>query len=260
MRGEVVGINSQIVTRSGGYNGVSLAIPIDEATRVADQLRSGGRVARGRIGVEAGLVSAELAASLGLPKAQGALVGRLVDDAPAAKAGVELGDIILKFDGKSIDKSSDLPRTVGNTKPGTKTMVSVFRRGKTLELSITVAELEPDEAKAIKASKPEKVEKLSPPVHVAAAKLGLTFVDLTDEQKKEAKLKGGARVESVSGRAASTGLREGDIIVSVANIEVLSAKDAEAELARQDKSKPIALQMRRGSRGDYVLIKPEKPE
>lgn len=259
MRGEVVGINSQIVTAGGGYNGVSLSIPIDEATRVADQLRSGGRVARGRIGVEAGSVSTELATSLGLPKAQGALVGRLVDDAPAAKAGIELGDIILKFDGKSIDKSSDLPRAVGNTKPGAKTIVIVFRRGKTIELPITVAELEPDEPKAIKVSKPEKPERPTPPVHATAAKLGLTLVDLTEEQKKEAKLKGGARVESISGRAANAGLREGDIIVSVANSEVLSAKDVEAELARQDKNKPIALQMRRGTRGDYVLIKPEIP-
>ncbi len=257
MRGEVVGINSQIVTRSGGYNGVSLSIPIDEATRVADQLRSGGRVARGRIGVEAGTVSKELAESLGLPKAQGALVGRLIDDAPAFKAGVELGDIIVKFDGKPIDKSSDLPRAVGNTKPGTKTVISVYRRGKTLELPITVVELEPDEPKAVKAIKPEKIEKPSSPMHPTAAKLGLTLVDLTDDQKKEAKLKGGTVVEAASGAAATAGLRAGDIIVAIANSEILSAKEAEGVLARQDKSKSIPVQMRRGARGDYVLIKPD---
>ena len=259
MRGEVVGINSQIVTRSGGYNGVSLSIPIDEATRVADQLRTGGRVARGRIGVEAGTVSKDLAESLGLAKAQGALVGRVVPDAPAAKTGIEPGDIILSFDGKPIDKSSDLPRAVGSTKPGTKTTVRVYRRGKNLELPITVVEMESDEPKPVKAQVPEKAEKPAAPAYPTANKLGLELADLTDAQKKESNLKGGARVESVSGRAASTGLREGDVIVSIANSEVLSAKEAEAELARQDKNKPIALQMRRGSRGDYVLIKPVTP-
>ena len=258
MRGEVVGINSQIVNAgTGSYAGISLSIPIDEATRVADQLRSGGRVARGRIGVEAGSVSLELAQSLGLAKAQGALVGRVINDSPAANAGVEPGDIILKFDGKPIEKSSDLPRAVGGTKPGTKTTTNIFRRGKILELPITVAELEPDEAKTVKTSKSEKVEKPTPPVHATAAKLGLTLADLTEAQKKEAKLKGGARVESVSGRAAGTGLREGDVIVAIANNEVFSAKEAESLLVQQDKSKPIALQVRRGNRGDYVLIKPE---
>lgn len=257
MRGEVVGINSQIVTRSGGFNGVSLAIPIDEATRVADQLRSGGRVARGRIGVEAGSVNVELAQSIGLARAQGALVGRVMSDSPAATAGVEPGDIILTFDGKPIEKSSDLPRAVGSTKPGTKTTASIFRRGKTLELPITVAELEPDESKAPKASKPEKVEKPTPPTYATATKLGLTLADLTEEQKKEAKLRGGARVDASSGRAASAGLREGDVIVAIANSEIMNAKEAEGLLTQQDKTKPIALQIRRGARGDYVLIKPE---
>lgn len=257
MRGEVVGINSQIVTRSGGFNGVSLSIPIDEATRVADQLRSGGRVARGRIGVEAGSVSAELAQSIGLSKAQGALVGRVMNDAPAAKAGVEPGDIFLKFDGKPIEKSSDLPRAVGGTKPGTKTTAHIFRRGKVLELSITVAELEPDEAKTASLSKPEKIEKPVSPTYPAAAQLGLTLADLSEEQKKESKLKGGGRVDAALGRAASAGLREGDVIVAIANREVLSAKEAETVLTQQDKTKPIALQIRRGMRGDYVLIKPE---
>lgn len=255
MRGEVVGINSQIVTRSGGYNGVSLAIPIDEATRVADQLRSGGRVARGRIGVEAGAVSKELAESLGLAKAQGALVGRLIDDAPAAKAGIELGDIILKFGSKSIDKSSDLPRAVGNTKPGTKTSVQVFRRGKTLDLPITVAELEPDEPKAARSPTPQKAPTPTAPTLATAARLGLTLQDLTDAQKKDLKLQGGAVVESATGAAASAGLRSGDVLVAIANQEVSSSKEAEAVLAKQDKNKPIALQLRRGARGDFVIIK-----
>ncbi len=256
MRGEVVGINSQIVTRSGGYNGVSLAIPIDEATRVADQLRSGGRVARGRIGVEAGTVSKDLAESLGLSKAQGALVGRVVPDSPAAKAGIEPGDIILGFDAKPIEKSSDLPRTVGSTKPDTKTTVRVYRRGKNLDLPITVAEMEPDEPKAAKAEAPAKVEKPAPAAHPTAAKLGLELADLSDAQKKDSKLKGGARVNAASSAASSAGLREGDVIVAIANTEVSSARDAEGLLAKQDQNKPIVMQIRRGDRGEFVLIKP----
>ena len=257
MRGEVVGINSQIVTRSGGYNGVSLAIPIDEAKRVADQLQSGGRVARGRIGVEAGVVSKDVADSIGLPKAQGALVGRVVPDQPAAKAGVEPGDIILKFDGKPIDVSSDLPRAVGSTKPNAKTTISIYRRGKHLDLPITVAELEPEVPKAAKAEAPAKSDKAAAPTYAAAASLGLGLADLSDEQKKELKLKAGARIDSASGAAASAGLREGDVIVAIANIEIVSAKDAESVLAKQDKNKAIALQIRRGDRGNFVLLKPE---
>ncbi len=259
MRGEVVGINSQIVTRSGGYNGVSLSIPIDEAMRVADQLRGSGRVARGRIGVEAGGVSKELAESLGLTKSQGALVGRVMDNSPAAKAGIEPGDIILKFDGKAIEKSSDLPRTVGGTKPNTKTTVSVLRRGKTLDLPIVVAELEPDDKVKTTSTnhRPSKPDKSSSTAPSAASKLGLTLSDLTEEQKQESKLKAGARVDAATAAAAAAGLREGDIIVAIANSEVTSAKDAEAALARHDKIKSSVLQVRRGTRGDYILIKPE---
>ncbi|MDI9332883.1 MAG: Do family serine endopeptidase [Cytophagales bacterium] len=261
MRGEVVGINSQIVTRSGGYNGVSLSIPIDEATRVADQLRAGGRVARGRIGVEAGSVSAELAESIGLTKehgkAQGALVGRVIESTPAAKAGIEPGDIILKFDGKPIEKSSDLPRAVGNTKPGTTTAVHIYRRGKNLELSITVAEMEPDEPKTAKAEAPAQTEK--PAIsYPTATQLGLTLADLTEAQKKDGKLKSGAAVISVEGFAATAGLRAGDVIVAIANNEVSNAKDAENALRAAGLSKPIAIQIRRGERGEYILIKPIK--
>jgi serine protease Do len=262
MRGEVVGINSQIVTAGGGYNGVSLSIPIDEAMRVADQLRNGGRVARGRIGVEAGSVSTELAESIGLAKehgkARGALVGRVVQGAPAALAGIEPGDIILSFDGKPIDKSSDLPRAVGSTRPGTKTTVRVYRRGKNIDLPITVVEMEPDEAKEIQAKAPAKVEKPVASAYPTANKLGLTLIDLTDVQKKESKLKGGARVESSSGVSASAGLQDGDMIVAIANTEILTAKDAENILAKQDKSKSIAIQIMRVDRGLFILIKPKE--
>lgn len=130
MRGEVVGINSQIYSRSGGFMGISFAIPVDEAIRVSDQLRASGKVTRGRIGVQIGPVTKDVAESIGLGKAEGALVSAVEPDSPAAKAGVEPGDVITKFDGKSIEKVSDLPRLVGNTKPGTKSAITVLRRGK----------------------------------------------------------------------------------------------------------------------------------
>jgi serine protease Do len=145
MRGEVVGINSQIYSRSGGFQGISFAIPIDEAARVSDQLRSTGKVTRGRIGVQIEQVSKEVAESIGLGKPQGALVRGVETGAPAEKAGIEAGDIITKFDGKQIEKSTDLPRMVGNVKPGTKAVVTVFRRGAVRDLSIVVAEVEAEQ-------------------------------------------------------------------------------------------------------------------
>ncbi len=159
MRGEVVGINSQIYSRSGGFQGISFAIPIDEAVRVSDQLKSSGRVTRGRIGVQIDQVSKDVAESLGLGQARGALVRGVEPGSPAAKAGVEPGDIILKFDGQAIDKSVDLPRLVGNTRPGSKSTLTVFRRGGQRDLTGTVAELEADRpqqrAAAPEPSKPQ---------------------------------------------------------------------------------------------------------
>jgi serine protease Do len=139
MRGEVVGINSQIYSRSGGFMGISFSIPIDEAIRVSDQLRANGRVSRGRIGVQIDQVTKDVAESIGLGKAQGALVRGVEAGSPGEKAGIEPGDIITKFDGKTIEKPSDLPRLVGNTKPGTKSSLTVFRRGSSRDLAVTIA-------------------------------------------------------------------------------------------------------------------------
>lgn len=182
MRGEVVGINSQIYSRSGGFQGISFAIPIDEAARVSDQLRASGKVTRGRIGVQIESVSKEVAESIGLGKAQGALVRGVEAGAPADKAGIEAGDVITKFDGKTIEKSSDLPRMVGNVKPGTKAVVTVFRRGATKELTVIIAELEAEKP-ARKASAPE----VKPPVAGPAQVLGLVVSDLSDAQKKNSR-------------------------------------------------------------------------
>ena len=253
MRGEVVGINSQIYSRSGGFQGISFAIPIDEAARVSDQLRTTGKVTRGRIGVQIDQVSKEVAESIGLGKAQGALVRGVEAGAPADKAGIEAGDIITKFDGKQIEKSTDLPRLVGNVKPGTRSVVTVFRRGTTRDFSVVVAEIEAEKP-VRKASGPEP----KPPVAGPAQVLGLAVSDITDAQKKELKVKGGEKVDTAEGVAARAGLREGDVIIAIANTEITNTKEFEAALAKLDKSKAVNVLLRRGELAQYVLIRPAR--
>jgi serine protease Do len=255
MRGEVVGINSQIYSRSGGFMGISFSIPIDEAIRVSDQLRSNGRVSRGRIGVQIDQVTKDVAESLGLGKAQGALVRGVEAGSPGEKAGIEPGDIITRFDGKAIEKPSDLPRLVGNTKPGTKSTVTVFRRGNSRDLSVVIAEIEPD--KPTRTSEREE-QPAKPSASAAAKSLGLAVSDLTEAQKKELKLKGGVKIESATDAATRAGLREGDIVLAINNSEVANAKEFESALVKADKSKPVSVLFRRGDWAQYALIRPSR--
>ena len=249
MRGEVVGINSQIYSRSGGYMGISFSIPIDEAIRVSDQLRAGGRVIRGRIGVAIDQVDAKIAESIGLGKATGALVRSVESGGPAEKAGVEPGDIITKVDGKVIERPGDLQRSIAGVKPGTKTSLQVFRRGGYRDLSVTVVEFEAD-----RSTRTGERENKAPPATVSS--LGLTVADLTDAQKRELKVKSGVRVESVEGGAARAGIREGDLLLSIENNEVTSAKQFEATVAKLDKSKAVTALVRRGDTVNFVIIRP----
>jgi serine protease Do len=251
MRGEVVGINSQIYSRSGGFMGISFAIPMDEAIRVSEQLRATGRVTRGRIGVQIGQVTKDVAESIGLGKQQGALVTGVEAGSPADKAGVEAGDIITRFDGKPIEKVADLPRLVGSTKPGTKSNMTVFRRGASRDLGITIAEIEPEK---LAAKAPEREEK--PKSSAAAQQIGLAVTELSDAQKKELKIKGAVVVASASDAAARAGLREGDVILAIANTEISGVKEFEAVLSKADKSKPINVLYRRGEWAQYALIRP----
>ncbi len=251
LRGEVVGINSQIYSRSGGFMGISFAIPIDEAMRVADQLRSTGHVVRGRIGVQIGPVSKEVAESIGLGAPRGALVSGVEKDGPAAKGGVEAGDIVVKVDGKSVEKVGDLPRIIGSIKPGTKSVLQVFRRGNLRDLTLTVGEFEADRsARKAKSEGPAA----APPA--ARTALGLTVSDLDEAQKRELGVRGGAKVDAVEGAAARAGVREGDVILSVGNTEVSDSKHF-AELAgRIEKSRSVSLLIRRGEWTNFIVVRP----
>lgn len=248
MRGEVIGINSQIYSRSGGYMGISFAVPIDEAMRVTDQLKSSGRVTRGRIGVQIGEVTKDVAESLGLNKAQGALVQRVEPGSPAEKGGVEAGDIILKFNGVAIDRSSDLPRLVGATKPGAKATVTIWRKGASRELALTITEMEPE--------KSAKKEDKKPKADQAVNALGLTVSDLTDAQKKELKLDGGVSVDTAEGAAARAGLRSGDVILRLNNTDVKDAKQFNGLVAKLEPKKLAVVLVRRGDSSQFVPVRP----
>ena len=253
MRGEVVGINSQILSRSGGFMGISLSIPIDDAVKVAEQLRASGKVVRGRIGVQIEPMSKDVADSLGLGKAEGAVVRMVEPGGPADKAGLEAGDIITKFNGQTVEKVSDLPRLVGSTKPGTKATLQVYRRGAYKDLTLTVVEMDADKPKDGGKPAPAEKEKAN-----ASSVLGLALSNLTADQKRDLKVNGGVLVEDVDGPAARAGLRAGDVILSLGNVQVADVKQFEAVLSKLDKSKPVSVLVRRGDWAQYAVIRPNR--
>lgn len=253
LRGEVIGINSQIYSRSGGYMGLSFAIPIDVAMEVQNQLRSQGKVSRGRLGVVIQEVSKELAESLGLGKAMGAIVNAVEKGSPAEKAGLEPGDVILKFDGKSINASADLPRLVAATKPGSKSTVQVWRKGGTKDFAITVGEIQEEQPSPARQSRGGKSGEQ------AANRLGLVVSELSAEQKRELKLAGGLFIEDVRGSTSRADLRPGDIILALiskgATTEIKSAEQFNKLLAQFDKTANVTLLIRRGEMQTFVTIK-----
>ena len=249
MRGEVVGINSQIYSRSGGFQGISFAIPIAEAVRVSDQLRAQGYVNRGRIGVSIAEVDADAAQALGMEKPTGALVRGVESGSPAAKAGIEPGDVIVLFDGKVVSQSRDLPRIVGNTKPDATVSMTVIRRGKEKVLQIRVGRFEQEGVVAEKPKTPEPVDSGA----IKAA--GLAVVDLTASEKKSLKLDQGVRVTAVSGPAARAGLAVDDVILTVANTQISNAAALESVLKKSDGTKPLSVLFRRGQWVQYTLLR-----
>jgi len=253
MRGEVVGINSQIYSRSGGFMGISFSIPIDEAMRVADQLRAKGRVIRGRIGVTIAAVTKEVAESIGLGKPMGALVQGVESGGPAEKAGIEAGDIIVKVNGKPVEKSGDLPRIIGNTEPGSKAALQLFRRGATRDVQVTVAEFEAERPTRRAQADPGAS---APPASKSA--LGLTVSDLTEAQKRELKIKNGVRVESAEGAASRAGVRDGDVVLAIDNTEVADVKQFLAIAAKVEKSRAVSVMVKRGEFVNYLVIRPAR--
>ncbi len=251
-RGEVVGINSQIYSRSGGFMGISFAIPIDEAMNVADQLRSQGRVIRGRIGVQIAPVTKEVAEAIGLGEARGALVRSVEPGGPADKAGVQAGDIITRVDGRAVDRSADLPRLIGGTKPGTVSALQVFRRGERQDLRVTVGEF-PAETAVAGAATPSP--RAAP---AAATALGLSVVDLSDAEKKSLDVKGGVKVAAVEGAAARAGLQVDDVILQLGNAEVADSRQFQDLAAKASKAgRTVSVLVRRGDWVNFLLIRPE---
>ena len=249
--GQVIGINSQIFSRSGGYMGISFAIPIDEAMRVSDQLRTTGRLVRGRIGVAIGEINKEVAESLGLGKPRGAFVRNAEPGAPAAQGGIEAGDVILSFNGKDINKSTDLPRIVGETKPGTTATVKVWRKGTTRDLTVVVADAEPDKAVA------KKIEAPSPQAGTANKSLGISVAEVSDAKRKDLGGKGGAEITNVGeGAAARAGLRIGDVIVRIGDTDITGVKQFESAVKAMDPNKAVPIFVRRG---DGTIVVPIRP-
>jgi serine protease Do len=253
MRGEVVGINSLIYSRTGGYMGLAFAVPIDVAMNAVNQLKDKGRVTRGRIGVQIQEVSKEAAAAFGLKHATGALVNGVEKSGPAGKAGVEVGDIILKVDGRDVGSSNDLPRIITGIHPGTKVDLTVWRKGAQKDLAVTVAELKDDTAATPGRAKPVPKEKAKP------NRMGLVLSDLTDEQRKELDLKsGGVLVDDVVGVVRGN-VQPGDIVLAIVQggqlTEARSAGQVNEYLARLDKGVAVTLQLRRGDNQFFATVK-----
>jgi serine protease Do len=250
MNGEVVGINSQIYTRSGGSMGLSFAIPIDVATQVADQLRTSGKVTRGRIGVTIQELTRELAESFGLSNPNGALISSVEKNAPADKAGIEASDVILKFDGKEVNSSSDLPRMVAAIKPGTKVVVELWRKGETRKVTVGVAEM-PEDGKLARSSKKQDDDGGE-----TVSRLGIAVSELSKEQQQELQINGGLLVEDVNGSAArAAGLHQGDVLLAIGNTQIRSLSQFNEFIKQVPKGKNVALLVRRDDSSSYVAIK-----
>jgi serine protease Do len=251
MRGEVVGINAQIYSRSGGFMGLSFAIPIDVALDIQKQLREKGRVARGRIGVVIQEVTRDLATSFGLDRPRGALVNAVEKGSPAERAGVEAMDIILSFDGKAVESWSDLPRIVGATRPGTGSTLEVWRRGQARKLAITVAEMPEDR---VAGSAPPRSK---PQAEAPANRLGIVVGELSAEQKKGLGLAYGVVVTDVRADAKAD-VRKGDVLLVIVHkgqhTELRSVEQFNRLLAGLDKSAVITLQVRRGESTAFVTV------
>lgn len=239
MRGEVVGINAQIFSRTGGYEGLSFAIPMDIASNVEHQILTSGHVTRGRLGVMIQDMTQALANSFGLKKVEGALISNVEPGGPAAKAGLEPGDIILKFNGEAISSSAQLPVQVSGTKPGTSINLQVLRKGETKDIQVTLGKL--SDANVAEAE----------PTAPTDGRLGLVVRPLTPEERQQSGDSSGLLVENVTGAAAQAGIQPGDIIVALNGTPVRSAKELQELAGRAGKHVALLVQ-----RNDVKLFVP----
>ena len=247
LKGEVIGINSQIYSRTGGYMGLSFAIPINVAIDVMNQLKTNGKVIRGWLGIAIQEITKELSESFGMKNTNGALVAGIEKGAPAEKGGLLPGDVITKFDGKLIESSSDLPKAVGNTKPGKTVVAEVFRKGGIKTLNLTVGEMPTDQAEVIASNKqPEKSE---------VNRMGLVLKEAPPQQRKKMNGKKGLLVVDAQGSAAAAGIRRGDIILALNNSEVESAEAFAKEVASIPNGKTVAVLVLRNDETLYVPVK-----
>ncbi len=254
LKGEVVGVNSMIYSRTGGSMGLAFAIPIDVAINVTKQIQEKGRVTRSRIGVQIQEVSRETADAFGLAKANGALVNSVEKGGPADKAGIEQGDIIVKADGRNVSSSAELPRIITAVKPGTRIVLQVWHKGAIKDVNVTVAELKEDEgARPARRPAPGKDKEKAKP-----NRMGLVLSDLSEEQKKELEIKSGVGVEEISGTARGD-IQPGDVILALISrgttIEAKSAEQLNAQIAKAEKGSSITFLLKRGERQFYSTIK-----
>ncbi len=249
MDGDVVGINSQIYTRSGGFMGLAFAIPIDVAMEVADQLRETGKVTRGKIGVTIQELTRELAESFGLSKPDGALISSVEKGGAADKAGIEASDVILKFDGKPVASSTDLPRIVAATKPGSKVIIDLWRKGAAKQVTAVIAEMQETGKQAVGSKKPDDGIEL-------VARLGISVSELNKQQQEELQIDGGLLIEDVKGSAArAAGLQHGDLLLAIGNVSIRTLVQFNEVLKQTPKGRNVALLVRRGDNASYIAIK-----
>ena len=252
LAGQVVGVNSQIISQSGGFMGISLAIPIDEVMRVVEQLKAHGKVTRGRIGVQIGPVSEDVAKAIGMPSAKGALVSNVEEKGPAAEAGIRSGDVITKFDGREIKHMTDLPRIVGGTKPGSRASMEVWRKGKSITLNVKVAEMPSSADEAPAAGREEA------PTVMPTDALGLKVTEIPDAIRERLRTSGGVMVSEAEDPAATAGLQEGDIIVTINDQDVTGPEQYAKLVQGLDRSRAAAILVMRGEQSQWVTITPQK--
>ncbi len=262
IRGEVVGINSQILSPIGSFVGISFAIPIEEAMRIADQLRTVGRVVRGYLGIGPTDVPRELAVEYGMAagnlRARGAFVRQVVPGTPAEKAGVQPGDVVLAVNGHQVESAADLRRTLGAMRPGTEVAMQLNRRGRAMELRAALAELEPQVAAVEPRSPQPAPSEGAAPAAATAATWGLSVAELSDAEREGLRGASGVRIAAVSAGADSVGLRAGDIILAVGGSGVTSVRQFDAALARIDRSRALPVTVVRGGWAQFVRIPPTR--